>query len=326
MAYPSWYNAKFALSFAIFLATLAGGASGASPQLAWDSQTLCSSATAQILANANEAIVAVAMLIIIIIALAYMIGEGFEKQELTFWAKTEFQNAVISAILIAAVVGTFGISCEISKSIVGSSAGGDAVMSSYTRIEKLNAQYGTVLTKKLVQDAVGDQMKTMSYIYWGVPYLGGRGMAYGANWRAVAQHRELLAEMQMPIMASLKIQALVLKYISLTVVALLLPAAALLRMVFFTRDAGNYLIALSFALFFIYPLTYVIILDAYKDPGGMPLPKASATGMPEDWLLGNAMLQVGYITPLAIIAPNLALILTISFTMAAGKALKGLTA
>lgn len=312
MDYPKLFSAQLLLLLAI---------SGTALALPWDTASVaCFGSTFRIVGNFNGMIITAVMLVIVIIALAYMLSQMLEKQELALWAKLEAQNLLISGVLVLCVLAAFGIGCSMMTAQAGSS---DPFATIDDFLMKMYNEQGLSLTKDLISDSMADQLRSVSYIYWSVPVLGGRGIAYKANWRAVSQHREMVADIHLPILVSLQVQRLAFVMLNQAVFTALLPAAILFRMLFITRDVGNFLIALSFGIFFCMPLVYLLSYEAYQH---LPTPEDISGDFKPDSgpMLGNALLRIGYLAPVAILVPNLALVLVVSFTMAASKALRGI--
>jgi hypothetical protein len=133
-------------------------------------------------------------------------------------------------------------------------------------------------------------------------------------------------------MVSIMAQKLLMDIAIPGVFSVILPAAIMLRMLFPTRDVGNLLLALSFAAYFALPLTYVFFFDATAAVQKNVFTDASieqpfgrfAPGY--DAITGDAMQKVGFMATQAIIAPNLALVVMVSMTMALYKAFRGMVA
>jgi hypothetical protein len=107
----------------------------------------------------------------------------------------------------------------------------------------------------------------------------------------------------------------------------LLPAALFMRLFFFSRDVGNLLIALSFALYFALPLTYALGFQAMDGIvtglGGTPTNPFANLPVTHDNVTGDALARIGFLSAPAILFPNLAMVITVTMTMALSKALKG---
>ncbi len=308
MGYPSSF--KRALLFAALLAPAAHA------QLGWGNAVACLTDTLRPSLEFDGMIATAVMFMLLLITIAYMGGKIFEKPELGVWAKVEAQNLVITGFLIGIIFFGLGVGC----SVLGAQSGGSPFKKIDVGLGEIQDKYGTELSKKLVSDAMDSQMKAVSYMYVVATPIYQKGIAYRANQRARAQYRDMLVDIQLPLLVSVNVQRLAMYMADIMVLNALLPAAILFRAFFITRDVGNFLLALSFGLFIVVPMAYLIFLEAYQDLSAANI----FTGLPNDNVAGNALLKIGYITPAAILLPNFAMVVLISFVMAGHKALRGI--
>ena len=199
-------------------------------------------------------------------------------------------------------------------------------------IDTLSQVYGLKLAEDLTRSAVNDQFNSMAYAYWSVPVLNGGGLAFKANSRAWAAHKDILIDLYMPMMISLQVQKFMLSMAMTSVLTILLPAALLLRTFFVSRDIGNLLIALSFSIYFALPITYSFGYEASTNLSNQMCGGTCASGNPfgnlgiaYDPVVGDSFQRIGFISTQAILIPNLALVVMVTMTMALNKALKGFT-
>jgi hypothetical protein len=127
---------------------------------------------------------------------------------------------------------------------------------------------------------------------------------------------------------SIKAQRMALDALVLGVAGMLLPAGLLLRMFFFSRDAGNFLIALAFSIYFFVPITYLLCQKAtgqvISEIGGNKENPFYAISIANDEVVGDAYQQIGFISTQAILIPNIMIVILVTSTMAINKGLKGL--
>ncbi len=309
----------------------------------------------------NSPIYAIIGLTIAMIAIVYMAGQAYSKAEWTVWARTEAVTLAWSIALVAVILSAFGASCTLSNLMLGgttqtapvlSSSGGTAYVSagglyaSQSQEHNLTPagraslymgdllnNYGVTVASQLVQSSVHDQMGSLGYAYWSIPVFDGGGLAYQANQRAWATDKDLVADIYLPLMVSIMAQKLLMDLLVPGVFSILLPAAIMLRMFFLSRDIGNLLLALSFALFFALPMCYVFFYDATATVqqtiftgSTIEQPFGNEFTLGYDNIIGDSMQRVGFMATQAIIAPNLALVVLVSMTMALHKAFKGMVA
>jgi hypothetical protein len=301
-----------------------------------DGTIYCLSSPIELVKNFNSPIYVVIGLTISIISIAYMIGTAYSKPEWAVWARTEAINLAWSIVLVGVILSAFASSCTLANLLVPPehqiellTPAGHA--SNY--MQHLLDSYGASIASQLVRGSIRDQMASLKYAYWSIPAFDGGGLAYAANQRAWASHKDLLADIYLPLMISIMAQKLVLDVAIPGVFSILLPAAIFLRMLFLTRDIGNLLLALSFSIYFALPLVYVFFFDAtshvQKDVfvGANALqPFGSSFTLGYDTIVGDYMQRIGFMAVPAILAPNLALVVTVSMTMALQKAFRGMVA
>ncbi len=286
-----------------------------------------------------------------LIAIAIMLAAVLEKPELSVWAKSELVNVGFSVMLILCVIGAFGLSCSMSNLMlfsdsrefanntqVASSGAGNIMTSPAMRassyIDMLTQVYGLRLASDLTKSAVNDQFNSMAYAYWSVPVLDGGGLAFKANERAWAAHKDIMIDLYMPMMISLQVQKFMLNMAMVSVLTILLPAALLLRTFFVSRDIGNLLIALSFSIYFALPITYSFGYEASMNLNAQLCPPPNSCsptnpfgqlGVAYDSVVKDSFQRIGFVSTQAVLIPNLALVVMVTMTMALNKALKGFT-
>ena len=331
----------------LFLASLSAAASPGP----YDSELSCfSQQPYQMVMDFGSPILSVLLIMGILIALAYMLSQVFQKPELSVWSKSELVTLGFSMVLILGVVGAFGLSCEISNRMLFSDSRGFAnaasgvapsgtanpLLSPAARaeqyIDQLTQVYGLRLATDLARGAINDQFGSLAYAYWSVPVLNGGGLAYKANQRAWSAQKDILIDLYMPMLVSLQVQKFLLSIAVTGTLTILLPAALLLRTFFFSRDIGNLLIALSFSIFFALPLVYSFGYEASANLQNQLCPNPSVCGplnpfgqlgVAYDAVVTDSYQRIGFISTQAILIPNLALVVMVTMTMALNKALRG---
>ncbi|MFH1306233.1 MAG: hypothetical protein ABIH83_01070 [Candidatus Micrarchaeota archaeon] len=262
---------------------------------------------------------------------AYMIGKAFSKPEFVVWGASEGVTLVWSILLIIGVLAAFIFSCELSQKIaeINNPNKSPAHMATLG-LNDLNNKFGITIAKDLQEDAIHDMFEGMYYAYWSIPAMDGGGLAYRANKRAWATQREVLIDIYLPLSYLLHAQELFLEILMPGVIAIILPAALFFRMLFVTRDVGNILIALSFSIYFAFPLVYLLAFSAtenmtadFEGDEKNPFEKMS---LAKDMVVGDAFQKIGYLAAVAVLLPNLALVIVITMTMSLYKAMRGIVA
>lgn len=290
--------------------------------LNWGSAgTICFGSQIGVITEFDSPIVIVVMLMVFLIALAYMLGKISENEHFSFWAKIEAQNLIISGLLVMGVLGAFAGGCTILSDYAN--PGGNTAFTPYeaidARLGRLSTDYGLDIAKTLLSKSMDNQMKAVAYIYYIESPFYQKGIAYKANLRAMSQHLDMVADMQIPFLMIIQAQRVAFMAAQVVVVSILLPAAILFRSFFITRDVGNFMIALALGLYFVVPMFYMLALGAYS-----AIDFSALSDLPRDNILDAGLLKIGYLAPAAILLPNLAMIIFISFAMAAHKALRGI--
>jgi len=309
----------------------------------------CFGDTIRLTADFNGPIYTMIILMSMLITIAYMAGTAFARPEWSVWAKSEGVTLMWSIAMVGIILFAFESSCTISNAmLIGSpldQVGGGSVSNTLTPHQRASQymgillnSYGVSVASELVQSSISDQLGSMSYAYWSIPVFDGGGLAYSANKRAWSAHKELIADIYLPLMTSINAQKLLMDIGMPGVAGIILPAAIMFRMFFLTRDIGNLLLAFSFAAYFALPLTYVFFFDAtarvqqnvfgvdLSDPIGAALKPFGELNAGYDGIIGDSMQRVGFMATQAIIAPNLALVVMVTMTMALNKAFKGMVA
>lgn len=265
------------------------------------------------------------------IGLAYMYAKGREDRALETWAKDEAFGMLISAFLLAGLLVFFNASCGISQAY----AGGDPFSVSKFYLKSQLQSNGQNVLQQLTGSSIRNQMDATAYLYVGFTPFFGYGLAGNANLRAHSAQKELLIDMYLPIVASLTAQLYALDTIQWIGASILLPFAFVLRLVPPTRDFGNVMIALFFAVYIVVPTMYAMSAAVYTDEilnkplvcvdcavhnfytYGMDDPGAARTEM--------AFYRIGSTIPQAIFLPNLVIVVAITCVSALSKALRAIS-
>ncbi len=277
----------------------------------------------------------------LLIAIAYMVGSSIQKPEIIQWAKSEAITLAWSLVLIIAVFGAFQFMCNLSGALLCAStppgmacaySGVGPADAAGQYLDSLITSYGLPIATSLVQGSINDQFAAMPFAYWGFPWDpgGGGGVAYLANHKAWSAQKEVVASLYIPLMMSIKVQRMAFELLFSGVAGMLLPAALLLRVLFFSRDIGNFLLALSFSIYFFLPLTYVMAQQATANVITVMGSDASnpfiLLDSANDPVVGDSYQKLGFLSVQAILIPNIALVVLITATMALNKAFKGFSA
>jgi hypothetical protein len=268
------------------------------------------------------------------IGLAYMYAKLREDAHLGVWAKDEAFNLVISLFLFVGILVFFTASCSIAQSY----SGGNPIMASQKYLDGLISSNGLNMLRTLTSDSLDNQLDATKYLYTGLTPFWGDGVAMKANRKAHSAHREYLIDLYLPIVASLNAQKYVLQGIAWMGASILLPFAFVLRLIPFSREFGNMLIALFFGLYIVVPTMYAmsgqVFMENISDIAtpytvDASLQKFHSYGLdnsqsaPPD-IKGTTFYRIGSTIPQAIFLPNLVIVVAVSCIMAMAKALRAL--
>jgi len=269
------------------------------------------------------------------IGLVYMYSKVRQDPAAGMWAKDEAYNLVISVLLFAGLLLFFSGSCELAQSAIGQSP----IEASENYIDLLATANGLNLLRTLTIDSINDQLDSTKYLYTGVTPFWGNGVAMRANRKAHSAQREYLIDMYLPIIASLTAQKYVIHGIAWMGASVLLPFAFVLRLIPFTRDFGNMLIALFFGLYIVVPAFYALSAKVfYENINQVAIPytvdgslekfhsfalDGGIATLPAESKL-TTFYRIGSTIPQAIFLPNLAIIIAITTIMSVSKALRAI--
>ena len=262
----------------------------------------------------------------VLIAAAYMYGKFVENERALVWAKDEAYNLLITALLFAGLAAFFTGSCSIAYHYNNDK---NPFTASYTYLDTLIAN-GKGSLQQLMRWSIEDQKDATRYLNLGFTPFFGWGVATDANLRAQSSNMEFMVDMYLPLIASLSAQKQLLQVIEIVSAGVLLPFAFFLRIIPFTREFGNMLIALFFTLYIVVPTVYALSGAAFLSIRSNSPPVAYTIYDFQDFAFRDAqgadvqdltLYKIGSTLPQAVFLPNLVLIIGITCMMSLSKAL-----
>ncbi len=227
------------------------------------------------------------------IVLLTMISKIFSIRQLDFLLKHELYNYLISSLLIFSIFEIIDLSFDLTKDFLLGGAD-DVYARCINGTAYINTQAGTFDPPRLFECNVLNyanelssqyakiyksnkvDMKFASFMlsYFGYPiFIGDRDIPGLHN---KVNKKNFLAYKYIQFIISLYGQFALMKYIKYNMLAFFLPVGVILRILPYTRDFGNFFIALSFGLFFIFPISYVILDPSFTRvnhiDNGFPIP------------------------------------------------------
>jgi len=222
----------------------------------------------------------VAVIVAIIIGLAYMLSTATADPRLGAWAKTELREFVLALFIIAAVSGLFIGTTEFSKAVTGQD---DYVEYSIDVVDEMidsfDAAYISII-KASGKIRIAATFSTwaavpiwfISFIYSSAP-LSGIGPVFTSLGIATQGLTNVIF-----LYEGLRV---LIVFLQATIPPIILPLAFAVRLFPFTRKVGNAMIAVSLAGILLLPLSVVIIGEVNKT---IDYPYASLSGSQLDKL------------------------------------------
>jgi len=281
--------------------------------------------------------IAMAMVLTItIIALAYMFAKATENENLSVWAHDEMFSFGIALLVIAGAVAFTVGSCVVLSSyssnpqFAGVRASPSPFAVSYAYLDALAAG-GISIIERQTADGLRKQMDAVEYLYIGIPVIDSKGVPVKASLKALASHKEMAIDIMLPLVVSLKAQKGALQTIEIMGLAVMLPFAIILRIIPFTRSAGNLMLAAVFAIYVAVPAVYVLSAGAWNEIGSQGGADMRTDFSFKDRALGDActgsdcpLYQISSLIPQAIFLPNFAIVVGTTCVMALSRALAAL--
>ncbi len=259
----------------------------------------------------------------LIIALFYMIARVMQRPDWEGRAKVEFARLVISLLMIIGIIGFAALLYETTSLMVGEGEDPFSVGRAYLARFAIGSVYedSIPLNINILWDSAVKARVESTLITPAPSCMAGTCYTEKAGSVYIANNLEMMANVIIPFSASLVMQILALDFIKRYFLALLLPAGFILKILPTTRDAGAYLISLSLAFYFVYPMVYVLGAKIHEDVSKDFLKQLekridrSALGDAYDFDDGDslkAVTRLAYISPYALTLPLLAVILSIA--------------
>jgi len=196
-----------------------------------------------------------------VISFLFMLGRILSKSEWEGIARKELKETMIAIVISVVVVGLAGASCESVKFVLSDHAPG------YTQFT-YSYKYLNVLINDIGTPAI-QSLWSISYLMKNFKGKSSIGGALTIDWFALASTYGTVLERLSGLLfaffiGSLNAQLILLQIAQAFAITLILPVGVVLRAIPFTRSGGSFLIALSFGLYIVLPLMYVVNYDISK--------------------------------------------------------------
>ncbi len=265
-------------------------------------------------------LVIIAILISVVIsALAYLLGKVTANPKLLVFSKDEVTHLGVTILLFICIISFFEGSCQFFNNFLEPGAG-SLLDRAQDYMYALQVK-GQIITESLLENSIKEKFKGAKIVGYMAPVIGGEMVYMHAFHNAFARQYEVLADMTTVGMVSAGVQYYILLFAQRLVFPIFLPFGLLLRAFPFVREAGNVLLAITFAILIILPFAYVVNSSA-ADIGLSTLCDEQT-----EKVLGNCEDVLGWGTIAAflfqtIFLPNLALVIFITGATAMIKVAK----
>ncbi len=211
---------------------------------------------------------------LVVVGLAYMLGEFLKNARVLVWARTELLQVGVSLIITLLLVQTVIFFCGFSIVDIAKSVEGDAaVTTSLTAMGGSATDNAFAISEKFMLWQMRDTSRTLGAIRyiaalyelrstqsdWSCPMfclLGATGRSsspQSGETSFLGVTGMLMNSMTLSLLSEI-FQLFTLKYIETGMFLLLLPVGVILRSVPFMRQVGGTIIAIVVAMFILYPL------------------------------------------------------------------------
>ncbi len=306
-----------------------------------------SNATDIVLSTEGLNIAAVITFTIVVIALAYAVGNVFTNAGYIVFAKDELYHLAFSIVILAGVSGIILTSCGIidlfftstftqlgtyPSNCLGAGQSMQGAAGCYLNLTKNNA---TRLSQSYIKNYLDKLMD--STFAWSIqwPLLNSYTSTAGSYKRIQSNQYDIIVNsFLIPALMSISMQQIIINFISENVVQWILPAAFVLRLFIPTRQMGNMLIALVIGLYVLVPFMYVFNFSMY-DIVNTPQDCQNVAGAVCDFVVDSgcgapvqtctnpdSFWNVARLIPVAFFLPNLTIALLVTFLSSMHKALR----
>ena len=225
-----------------------------------------------------------------LVALAYMIGIGFNYPQVVQWAHAEFWEATLNAAIIGTAFVILMLLTNVAIVLTGSPG---HIIAAQTYVNEAGARllgvFGTALGTNVAYTAASSFwfrfFIPIPIIPWpGLAWLwirSGLTVAPLGGFQSILQPLSILFYALFTSSLILATQKAFLVFVQNNMLGVFLPAGIIMRSIPLTRKAGGTLIAMALALYFVYPLSLALnkpIFDLYPVWSGQSSAASPSSG------------------------------------------------
>ncbi|MFH0885448.1 MAG: hypothetical protein V1861_07100 [Candidatus Micrarchaeota archaeon] len=303
-------------------------------------------ATDTILFEQGTVIMAVVGLMMVVIALAYALGNALHIPNAIVFAKDEMYHLGFSMMLLLGFSGIVVFSCDLTgmfftqtmSSIGGGSCYSTAMGQSpnevaecYISLAKNDARS---MSERYIQKYLDNMMDSTFAWSLSLPLFEAYTATAGAYKRIVSnEYSMIMNSFLVPALMSISMQKFVLLFINENIIRWVLPTAFVMRFFPPTRHMGNIFIAIAIGLYVLVPMLYAFNLSMYEVVMNdcSSFAKAACDNVIDNNSCSNpattcgnpdSLWNVARLIPQAFFLPNLTMALVITFLSSVHKALR----
>lgn len=210
---------------------------------------------------------AIIVIVIMVLAIMWMIAEPLNLPQLKAWVKLEIRELIIAAILIGIIYSAFFAERTITKVLTG--VDGYVGVARGT-LNNLLQKHENVFKDIIILSSKMTSLSGYSFNY-GVPIGIWASFSFpkptltGAS--AILGPITFAAQAEANAILLYKAMVVFLDFFESTILSVILPLGFVLRVIPFSRQLGNTLIALSLGAIVLYPFSLILISKAHELPG-----------------------------------------------------------
>ncbi|MCP4647532.1 MAG: hypothetical protein GY852_07335 [bacterium] len=194
-----------------------------------------------------------------IVALAYMIGKMTSNANLLVFSKGELTHLLVTILLTVTILSFFEGSCHFFTAFLDSPFG--PLEQAQNQMFSLQVE-GQMIVEQLLSHSVKEKFEGAQVYGYMAPFIGGETAYPYSYHNAYSRQYEVLADMATVGYVSAGVQYYLLHIIEKFIFPLFLPLGLILRAFPFVREAGNVILAMTFALLIILPFAYAVNASA----------------------------------------------------------------
>lgn len=199
--------------------------------------------------------VAAASLSMLLSGLVFCLGAVFDLRSLRVWAKAEFFQSVVSALLVAILLGASLATAGLPALVSDLAGGQEPIAFADHYLEGVNGRIESVSGLTTAFVVVGEALKEVEISVGVEPLVISDKPLAGLD--AVMGDAKRILELLSWVKLINEVQRVLFMFISATMMYYFLPIGVILRGFPITRAAGAFMMAVAVGAYFVLPLTYV---------------------------------------------------------------------